>query len=264
VPDSPDNGSTVNLLLFEADELGRPGGAAIDAEVELAADDRRARHLREVLRAQPGQTVRAGVVRGATGRAQLLTADGSMRLRVTLDGAVSPRPPVQLVLAVPRPKVLPRVLETAASLGVARIDLVNAWRVDRSYFSSPRMAADELAAALRLGCEQGATTWVPDIELHPLLMPFIETEAGRWPADAHRVIAHPRAGAPIETAVPPGARAPVLVAIGPEGGWIDRELASFSALDFRAVTLGEAVLRVEAAVAAVLAQIHLLRRLQAG
>ena len=264
MPDSPDNGSTVNLLLFEADELGRPGSAAIDAEVELAADDRRVRHLREVLRARPGQTVRAGVVRGATGRAQLLTAGGSMRLRVTLDGAVSPRPPVQLILAVPRPKVLPRVLEAAASLGVARIDLVNAWRVDRSYFSSPRMAADQLAAALRLGCEQGATTWVPDIELHPLLMPFIETEAGRWPAGAHRVIAHPRAGAPIETAVPPGARAPVLVAIGPEGGWIDRELASFSALDFRAVTLGEAVLRVEAAVAAVLAQIQLLRRLEAG
>ncbi len=187
-----------------------------------------------------------------------------MRLRVTLDGAIGPRPPVELILAVPRPKVLPRVLETAASLGVARIDLVNAWRVDRSYFASPRLAADELAAALRLGCEQGATTWVPDIELHALLMPFLEGDAGRWPAAAHRIIAHPRASSPIENAVPPGARSPILVAIGPEGGWIDRELASFAALDFRAVTLGPAVLRVESAVAAVLAQIQLLRRLEAS
>jgi len=254
----------VNLLLFEPDELSRAGAAAIEAEVELAADDRRARHLREVLRARPGQTVRAGVVRGAIGRAEVLTDEGRMRLRVVLDGAASPRPPLELILAVPRPKVLPRVLETAASLGVARIDLVNAWRVDRSYFSSPRLAAGELAAALRLGCEQGATTWVPDIEVHPLLMPFLETASARWPAPARRIVAHPRAGATIESAVPPGAREPVLVAIGPEGGWIDRELASLAELDFRAVTLGPTVLRVESAVAAVLAQIQLLRRLDGG
>ena len=255
----------MNLLLLEPDELGQPrAGGAIVAEVELAADDRRARHLREVLRARPGQTVRAGVVRGATGRAEVLADEGRMRLAVTLDGAAGTRPPVELVLAVPRPKALPRALETAASLGVARIDLVNAWRVDRSYFASPRLAAGELAASLRLGCEQGATTWVPDIELHPLLMPFLETAAARWPAAAHRIIAHPRAGAPIESAVPPGARSPILIAIGPEGGWIDRELDSFAALDFRAVTLGPAVLRVESAVAAVLAQVQLLRRLVAS
>ena len=54
---------------------------------------------------------------------------------------------------------------------------------------------------------------------------------------------------------------PVTLAIGPEGGWIDRELASLAGLGFRAVRLGAAVLRADTAVAALLAQIDLLRRL---
>jgi RsmE family RNA methyltransferase len=251
----------VNLLLFEGGELDAGDGAF--AEVELAADDRRARHLRDVLRARAGQSVRAGVVRGASGRAELLAIDDSgVRLRLSLDGAASAPPPIDLIVAVPRPKVLPRVLAAAASFGVGRIDLVNAWRVERSYLASPRLAADELGAALRAGCEQGGTTWVPDIELHPLLMPFLRRAPERWPA-GHRVVAHPRAASAIETAIPAGTRAPILLALGPEGGWIDRELASFADLGFAAVSLGPAVLRVEAALSAALGQLQLLRRLAA-
>ena len=244
----------MNLLLFDPAELP-------ENEVTLAPGDRRAEHLRRVLRARPGLVLRAGAIRGATGRAEILADDErGMRLRVMLDGPVSPRPAIDLILAVPRPKVLPRVLETAASFGVGRIDLCNAWRVDRSYLASPRLAAAELAAALRLGCEQGATTWLPDVELHPLLMPFLRAP-GRWTGESRRVIAHPRAGAPIEAVVGPGS-APALIAIGPEGGWIDRELDSFAELGFVPAHLGGAVLRVEAAVAAVLAQVQLLQRLQ--
>jgi 16S rRNA (uracil1498-N3)-methyltransferase len=253
----------VNLLLLEPDELAA-GTNAAPVDIELAPEDRRAQHLRGVLRARPGQIVRAGAIRGATGRAEVLAADeDGVRLRVSLDGPRSLRPPVDLVLAMPRPKVLPRVLEIAASFGVGRIDLVNAWRVDRSYLASPRLDRDALGAALRRGCEQGATTWVPDIDLHPLLMRFLDQAPARWPAGSNRVIAHPRAGSPIESAVRPRAESPTVVAIGPEGGWIDRELDSFAALGFAAVSLGPAVLRVEAAVAAVLAQIQLLRRLDA-
>ncbi|HUS65687.1 MAG TPA: RsmE family RNA methyltransferase, partial [Kofleriaceae bacterium] len=64
-----------------------------------------------------------------------------------------------------------------------------------------------------------------------------------------------------ESAVPPGAGGRTIVAIGPEGGWIDRELETFERLGFSAVSLGAAVLRVESAVAATLAQLTLLRRL---
>lgn len=241
----------MNLLLVDPGELA-------GAELVLPAGERRARHLREVLRVSVGQRLRAGLVRGATGEAEVLAVAPEVRLRLQLDGPAPARPPVDLVAAIPRPKALSRLVQTAAALGVGRIDLVNAWRVDRSYFESPRLAPAALEADARLGCEQGATTWVPEIAVHRLLMPFLA--AARWPG-ATLLVGHPRAGSLVEDVVAPAHAGAVAVAVGPEGGWIERELTSLADLGFRPVRLGAAVLRSDVAVAALLAQIDLLRRL---
>jgi RsmE family RNA methyltransferase len=47
----------------------------------------------------------------------------------------------------------------------------------------------------------------------------------------------------------------VTLAIGPEGGFIAEEIASFENAGFQAVTIGERVLRVETAVAALIARL---------
>jgi RsmE family RNA methyltransferase len=250
----------VNLLLFTAAELAGADPAA--AEVVLPGDDRRARHARTVLRARPGLRLRAGVAGGPTGSAEVLAvaADGALRMRAVLDGPPSPRPPIDLVVAVPRPKALPRLVQGAAAAGVGRIDLVNAWRVDRSYFGSPRLAAAALWQDARVGCEQGATTWVPEVAVHRLLMPFLRGAAAGW-AGRRRVVAHPGAHAMVEQALAPGDGAPVVLAIGPEGGWIDRELDTLVELGFAPVRLGSSILRVDTATCAALAQIALLMRL---
>jgi 16S rRNA (uracil1498-N3)-methyltransferase len=102
------------------------------------------------------------------------------------------------------------------------------------------------------------TTHVPPIAIYRRLMELLDT---RWPDGntdpALRVIAHPT-GAPIESVV---SDTPLVLAVGPEGGWIQRELDTFVARGFVAVSLGSAILRVETAVAAALGQINLLRRL---
>ena len=259
----------MNLVLFDFAELHATGAGAgqptLALELELSAGDRRARHLVEVLRVAPGRTVRAGVVNGPVGQAEVLavSGQGAVRLALSLEGPPDqppPRPPVNLVLAVPRPKALARVLEAAAAFGVGRIDLVNAWRVDKSYFDSPRLSPDRLAADLRHGLEQGAGTWLPELELHRRLMPVLDAPPAAW-AGALRLVAHPRAAAGIETHVRPGSRARVILAIGPEGGWIERELDSLAARGFHATGLSRAVLRVESAVTAALAQLELVRRL---
>ena len=246
----------MNLLLLDPAEL------AADGRVTLPAGDRRARHIRAVLRARPGQVLRAGVAGGATGRAEVIAIaeGGAVSLAAVLDGPPSPRPPVDLVLAVPRPKALSRALQTAAALGVGRIDLVNAWRVDRAYFDSPRLDPGALAEGARLGCEQGGSTWLPPVAVHRLFVPFIEAAAERWQG-RRLLVAHPRAEEPLERAAPPGDRTPAVVAIGPEGGWIDAELDTLRATGFAPVRLGAAVLRTEAALAALLAALELLRRL---
>lgn len=213
-----------------------------------------------MLAAGVGAEVRAGIVGGGVGRAEILDDDGTeitLRLAIT-DPAPAPLP-IELVLAIPRPKVLTRVIEAAASFGVAQIALTNAWRVDKSYLHSPRLADEALALAARLGAEQGATTHQPVIQVHRRLMGLLDE---RWPAGEARggrkLLAHPGAP-PIERAVT--GHDPITLAIGPEGGWIERELETFVARGFVAVSIGAPILRVETAVAAALGQLLVLRRL---
>jgi RsmE family RNA methyltransferase len=170
---------------------------------------------------------------------------------------------VDLVLALPRPKVLSRVIETAASFGVRRIDLVNAWRVEKAYFSSPRLGGEALLAHARLGCEQGGHGWLPDIAVHPRFVSFVDQELGPRPGDL-RLLAHPSSPTWLEQVPPVGPEAPVTVAIGPEGGWIDREVESLLGQGFLPVAISRRILRVESAVAAVLSGLELLGRLAIG
>ena len=240
----------VNLLLVDPAEL------AADATCTLR--DRRAVHVRTVIGAVVGAQLRAGVVGGGLGSAELLADDGTaITLRLAVTEPASLPLPIDLVLAIPRPKVLSRVIEAAAAFGVARIDLTNAWRVDKSYLRSPRLDPDALAVAARLGAEQGATTHLPAIAVHHRLMALLDT---RWPGPpAVKLIAHP--GAPPIERVVTGPPAPLALAIGPEGGWIDREVETFIARGFAPVSLGAPILRVETAVAAALGQLLVLRRL---
>jgi len=243
----------VNLLLVEAGEL------ASDGTVALA--DRRAEHLRRIIGVKIGQSIRAGLVGGATGTAEVVTDDGAtMMLRLSLTGPISQPLPVELVLAIPRPKVLTRTIETAAAFGVTRIDLTNSWRVDKSYISSPRLATAALDYALRFGAEQGATTHIPPLTIHDRFMGLLDA---RWPTAAEgtpttRLLVHPGAP-PIEAAT---LTWPLTIAIGPEGGWIQREIDTFVERGFTPVTIGTPILRVEAALSATLGQLLVLQRLR--
>lgn len=229
----------MNLLLVAASEIR-------DGLVELT--DARAEHLRTVLKVAPGQQIRAGIARGGVGTAEVVSTE-PMVVRLSV-GAPSQVMPVALVLALPRPKVLSRTLEIAASFAVQRIDLTNAWKVDKAYLKSPRL--DAIEESLLRGAAQGATTHIPECVLHRRLMPLVDTLHGG-------LIAHPGAP-PIEQVYKGG---PTTVAIGPEGGWIDREVETFVARGFQPVSLGAPILRVEAAVAALLGQLALLARMMA-
>jgi len=244
----------VNLLLIDREELRSDGTCVLF--------DRRAAHLRSVLGVEVGSTVRAGIVGGSLGSAEVISVDGDITLGLTATGTIPPPQGVELGTRFLRPNVITGTIEIASSFAVDRIELTNAWRVDKSYLGSPRLEAGALALAARFGAEQGATTHIPPITVYERLMTLLDGRFAAPDPGTLRLLAHPGAP-PIETAVTvENAKRPAVLAIGPEGGWIERELETLVARGFVPVSIGTPILRVEAAVASSLGQLALLRRLR--
>ncbi len=237
----------VNLLLLRQEEL--------DPEGVVRLTGRRLEHAREVLRVQQGQALRVGVLGGLMGTGEVLSEDReALVLKVSVTLPPPPRAGVSLVLAVPRPKQLKRVIPAVASLGVDRVVLVNAARVEKSYFDSKVLAQEFLDGLIELGLEQACDTVRPTLEIRQRLKPFIEDELSTWaPADALRQVPHPHTATPLR---PVPASTHVVLAIGPDGGWVPFEIELFVKHGFQPVSLGPRVLRGEVAVPAVLGAVR--------
>ena len=237
----------MNTLLLASAELA----SAADGVVRLV-DDRRVAHVRAVHRATVGATLRVGVVGGRLGTATVVGLDeAALELRVVLDREPPPPLPLLLVLALPRPKVVRRVLQAVATLGVARLCLVAAWRVEKSYWESPLLDAAAVRHELVLGLEQAGDTRLPEVTLHRRFKPFVEDELPALAAGTHALVAHPHATAPCPRAVAER----VTLAIGPEGGFTEYEIGALAAQGFAAVSLGPRVLRVEQAIPALVGRL---------
>ena len=229
----------MNLVLLLDGDLVGPGCARLTG--------RRFAHARDVHRAEVGKPMRVGLLGGLKGRGRVTAmGEGSLDLAFDLDEAPPPKLPLTLLVALPRPKALNRLVASATSLGVARLVLLNAWRVEKSYWKSPRLEPESLRAQMLLGLEQACDTVLPELRLARLFVPFVERVLPPLAAGSRKLVAHPGAVA----ACPRAAGGPVTLALGPEGGWIDAELASLERAGFEPVSLGPRILRTETAVAA--------------
>ena len=235
----------MNLILLFPEDF-----AAGTGRVRLRG--RRLRHVLDVHRAAAGDELRVGLLGGGigSGRVLLLTPD-LLEMEVRLERAPPPPLPLTLVLALPRPKVLRRVLRTASAMGVKRIVLLHARRVEKSYWQSPFLERDAMDGQLMLGMEQARDTVLPEILVRPLFKPFVEDELPRLIRDTLPLVAHPEARAECPRAV----GRPVTLAIGPEGGFIPYEVGKFVDCGFTPVSLGERILSTETAVPALLGRL---------
>ena len=159
----------MNLLLLE------PADFISDSKVTLGG--RRLQHLLEVQRVSEGTSLRAGLVNGRIGEATVLRlTPQTAELAVVLSQPPPPALPVTLLLAMPRPKMLRRILQTVATMGVKQLYLVNSWRVEKSYWQSPWLAPEAIREQLLLGLEQGCDTQLPQVLIRPRFKPFVEDE----------------------------------------------------------------------------------------
>ncbi|RAU46512.1 MULTISPECIES: 16S rRNA (uracil(1498)-N(3))-methyltransferase [unclassified Pseudomonas] len=231
------------LLLEEADFLSAD---------RVVLRDRRLRHMQEVHRCEAGDTLRVGRLGGLLGTACVERLEAhEAELSVTFDHEPPAKLPLTLVLALPRPKMLRRVFQTVATMGVPKVILVNSYRVEKSFWQTPFLEPTAIREQLILGLEQARDSVLPEIAIEKRFKPFVEDRLPAIVDGTLGLVGHPGDF----PACPRAVTDPVTLAIGPEGGWIPYEVDMLRASGLNPVQLGDRILRVETAVTALLARL---------
>lgn len=251
----------MNLLLFQAHELD------VQGRLVLPAGDRRLLHLAGVLKSVAGDVVRGGLLNGPRQTLRLLD-DPAPGRSLTLGREEAEPPPVWtpprrvVLLAMPRPPALRRILQLLPQLGVERLVLCGAARVEKSYFHTPLLVDGEWRRQLLLGLEQARETSLPEVWLEPRLHRALEAVEQWSPARTPRLLPHPGSAVAVRD-LPVPAEGGWTLALGAEGGWQEEEVQALGRQGFQPVDLGPRILKVEAALERLAAQLDLLESLRA-
>ena len=244
----------MNLILLHPKELIAQGNS--DSRIETAEavlTDRRFLHIQSIHKAEIGDLLRVGVINGSMGTGAVKQiSSNSITLQVMLHQHEAPPPlPVTLILALPRPKMLKRILQSATSMGVKKIILLNSFKVEKSYWQSPYLRDDSIEEQLILGLEQAVDTTMPEVILKNRFKPFVEDELPALAKGKRCIVAHPdKSGGQCINS-----HNETLLAIGPEGGFIPYEIEKLNEAGFETVSLGKRILKVETAVPVLLSKL---------
>ncbi|MCC7300836.1 MAG: 16S rRNA (uracil(1498)-N(3))-methyltransferase [Verrucomicrobia bacterium] len=241
----------MNLIIIHPCEPDSSGRVCLTGE--------RAGHIQNVLKAVPGKSLRIGLLNGSTGCGTVeSTAGGEVVLRCEFDKKIPARPAVDLLLALPRPKVMKRLWAQLSALGVGRIILTNAEKVERCYFDSHVLEPDFYTARLIEGLQQAGDTRLPDVQIVRQLKPFLEDEFdGIFPTSGIRLLADPSGTCNMFQRLEVAAPQRICLAVGPEGGWTPYELELFAACGFQIFNAGPRILRTDTACVALLSLLTL-------
>ena len=233
----------MNRILFEKSEI---------ADGVATCDDARAAHILSVLHGEVGQILKTGEVDGPIGTGEIVAIEGpAVKVRVS-HGEESLRPWCDLVLAPPRPRVMKRLLPQLASLGVGTIVLVGAKKVEKDFWGATLLKEENYRPLFVDGLMQAGTSVLPRLETRRNFRRFVNEELDALFPTANRIVAHPsEKGNP---APRNGER--LLLAVGPEGGWTDEEVAFLEAHGFARYSLGARILRTDTALVALLARLE--------
>ena len=229
----------MNIILIEKYEL---------ADGHVVLNDHRARHIVKILKSRVGDSLRVGVVDGDMGKGTIMAVTARypfvVELTVQLKGQTVPLPSIDLLLALPRPIMLKRILSQVTALGVGRIYLLNANRVEKSFWDAGILEEKEYRPHLIHGLEQAVDTRLPQIHIFRHFRPFVEdhlpTLAQQY---SQLLLAHPFADQTLARSLT-GNQERILYAVGPEGGWVGFEVEKFLAAGMRPFSMGARILKV--------------------
>ncbi len=223
----------------------------VQPEDYIAADTvklsgRRHSHIVQTLRKMAGDSCKIGQYNGLIGTGSIV--EQSAEYTVLALNLTEPPPapcPITLLMALPRPKTLRKVLHYAATLGVKNFHFFGCFKVEKSYWSSPFLTPEYLAEQELLALEQCVDTVPWHIEFHRFFKPFAEDVLPQLVLHKEFLVCHPTGELWQSTDY---RLRQLAVCIGPEGGFTDYEVNLLAQSGGRCISLGERILRTENAV----------------
>jgi len=234
----------MNIVLLEPDQIVNNDAWQID-------NPRQLQHLRQHLELNVGDSLKVGIRQELRYLTEVLEiSEQRIIVRPIQADTVPEKLPVHLILALPRPKVLRRIIMDAVTVGVERISLIHSYRVDKSYWQTPFL--QQLDDYVTLGLEQAGDTIAPEIQLYKRFKPFVEDVLPTWiNAERSAYVAHPYAEQHMPYAIQHGCS----LIIGPEGGFIPYEIELLKKNGCQAMSVGNRILRTETAVSNILGRL---------
>ena len=228
----------MNLLLLNRSDL------IAENKAEISGD--KVRHLNEILKAEPGNEVRVGLLGGKKGKAVIEKIETEKALlSFNLNEDPLPKIPLSVIVALVRPKVLSRLISDLVSYGVSGIEIIQTYFGDKGYWENELFTESGLAEAVVKGLEQSMDTIPPKISLIKRFGPYSNDILPEYEAKSNCYIALPGDFKKIGEIEKGKSN---IIAIGPERGWTKYEAAQFLKAGFKPVSLGSRIIRTEAAV----------------
>ena len=236
----------MNLILVDENDF-------IDKDI-VRLKDRRFEHIKNIHRVKVGDKLKAGIVNGSIGQGKVLEINQEfIDLCLELDSPVPKKLPVDLIIALPRPQTFKKVLEAVSALGVKNIHVIHSRRVEKSFWHSPVLKEENVRKHLILGLEQAGDTMLPKVTFYKGFKDFIEKDIASIVNNKRALVAHPY----VKDNCPVAIDEPLVLAVGPEGGFIAHEIEMFEKNNFQIINCGARVLRVEHAVVALLSKLFI-------
>jgi 16S rRNA (uracil1498-N3)-methyltransferase len=215
-------------------------------------------HVARVLRARAGEHLTLFDGHGGEYDAAILQIDrGGVRVRVELHRDVERESPLRVVLlqALARGERMDFIVQKATELGVAEIVAFGAARsVVRLEGAALARRCEHWRAVAISACEQCGRNRVPALTA----VADLTTACAQSDPGSVRLLLAPEADRTLASLVRDASVTSISLAIGPEGGFGDDELALAEQQGFQACRLGPRVLRAETAPLAALAALQAL------
>ena len=211
----------------------------------LSADDVRYQHILNILHLKEGDSFEGGIINKSYEKFTIAKIDDcKMTLsHETLDKKVESEYPISVFCSIIRPIDAKKVFKNLCTIGAEHIYLGKTDKTEKSYSNGNLWSKEKYYPLLVEGAQQGATPFITEVTVHYSLDTFLEKNAEKF---QNRIaLDNYEYTIPLQQAQLAAGK--TIMAVGGERGWSDRERKLLLDYGFTLCSMGNRVLRTEAA-----------------